>query len=332
VISATKHRVPRWFTEGLSVHEETETDPEWGDRLTPEILSAIKKKALLPIAELDRGFIRPSYPNQVIVSYFQAGRVCNFIQSRWGWPKLLEMMRAYSKVTTTAATVESVLGMKPEEFDRQFLAWLEEQHSGPLKSFEGWMKELKPLHEAAKAKRWDDVLGKAPKLIGDYPEYVEPGNVYEPLAEAKLAKGDPAGATAALLSYARQGGRDPVILKKLAGLQESQGDLAGAEATLRRVLWIYPVQDEPLHRQLGTLRGKLGQWSGAVEEWQVVLASKPVDKASAHYELALAYKNDNRPGEARDAVLDALEEAPGYRPAQRLLLELNKPEPLEKKK
>ena len=25
------HRVPRWFTEGLAVHEETEASPEWGD-------------------------------------------------------------------------------------------------------------------------------------------------------------------------------------------------------------------------------------------------------------------------------------------------------------
>ena len=75
ILSATNHRVPRWFTEGLAVHEETEADPEWGDRVTPDILVAIKGKKLLPVAELDRGFIRPEYPNQVIVSYFQAGPV-----------------------------------------------------------------------------------------------------------------------------------------------------------------------------------------------------------------------------------------------------------------
>ena len=38
ILTATNHRVPRWFTEGLAVHEETEANPEWGDRITPDIL------------------------------------------------------------------------------------------------------------------------------------------------------------------------------------------------------------------------------------------------------------------------------------------------------
>ena len=32
ILTATNHRVPRWFTEGLAVHEETQASPEWGDR------------------------------------------------------------------------------------------------------------------------------------------------------------------------------------------------------------------------------------------------------------------------------------------------------------
>lgn len=326
VISATRHRVPRWFTEGLSVHEETQADAEWGDRLTPEILTAIRKKQLLPIAQLDRGFIRPSYPGQVVVSYFQAGRTCDYIHQRWGWAKLMQMMQLFARVTTTASVVESALGMKPEEFDKQFLAWLEEQHAAPVQSFETWSKALRPLNEAVKAKRWDEVAASAPKLIAGYPDYVEAGNPYEALAEARLAANDKRGGAEALLQYARQGGRDPVTLKKLAALQEELGDLAAAEATLSRVLWIYPVKDEELHRRLGLLRGKLGRWPAAAAEWRAVLESKPIDKASAWYELAVANKNSQRLDDARDAVLAALEEAPGYRPAQKLLLELNQPQ------
>lgn len=331
VIAATNHRVPRWFTEGMSVHEETEADAEWGDRLTPEILSAMKQKQLLPIAQLDRGFIRPSYPAQVVVSYFQAGRVCDYIKTRWGWEKLMEMMRAFSRVTTTAEVVEKALGIKPEQFDAEFLKWLAEQHATPLKAFDEWSKGLKPLNAAVKAKRWDEVLETAPKLIAQYPEYVEAGSAYEALGEARLAKEDKPGALAAFNGYARQGGRDPVVLKKLAGLQREMNDPAAAEATLRRLLWIYPVQDEDLHRQLATLRGQLGQWPAAVEEWRAVLASKPIDKASAHYELALACRHANRLDEARDAVLEALEAAPGYRPAQKLLLELSQTPTQERK-
>jgi hypothetical protein len=62
VLNMTNFRVPRWFTEGLAVHEETAVSPEWGDRLDPHVIMAIKDKKLLPVAELDRGFVRPTIP------------------------------------------------------------------------------------------------------------------------------------------------------------------------------------------------------------------------------------------------------------------------------
>ena len=55
---------------------------------TPSI-QAIKEKKLLPIAELDRGFIHPSYPEQVIVSYYQGGRTITYIAEKWGYDKVL---------------------------------------------------------------------------------------------------------------------------------------------------------------------------------------------------------------------------------------------------
>ena len=94
VLAMTNERVPRWFTEGMAVHEETAATPDWGDRITPEVLAAIRDKKLLPIAEIDRGFVHPTYPSQVIVSYFQAGKICDYISERWGESKLLDMIHA----------------------------------------------------------------------------------------------------------------------------------------------------------------------------------------------------------------------------------------------
>ncbi|HZO56719.1 MAG TPA: tetratricopeptide repeat protein, partial [Bryobacteraceae bacterium] len=116
VLTATKHRVPRWFTEGFAVHEETEAAPDWGDRMTPDIITAIKGKQLLPVAELDRGFIRPKYPQQVVVSYFQAGRICDYIQMKWNYDKLLEMMHLFGARKTTPEVIQQALGMTPEAF------------------------------------------------------------------------------------------------------------------------------------------------------------------------------------------------------------------------
>ena len=104
-LTATGHRVPRWFTEGMAVHEETAVSPDWGDRLSPDVIVAIKEKKLLPIAELDRGFVHPTAPAQVIVSYFQAGRICDYINEKWGWDTLLAMLHDFGAGDDTATVV-----------------------------------------------------------------------------------------------------------------------------------------------------------------------------------------------------------------------------------
>jgi Flp pilus assembly protein TadD len=67
----------------------------------------------------------------------------------------------------------------------------------------------------------------------------------------------------------------------------------------------------------------LANANGAIREYQAVLQLKPVDPAAAHLGLATAFKAANRLDDAREAVISALEAAPGYKPAQKLLLELS---------
>ena len=72
-------------------------------RATPDVLAAIRDKKLLPVAKLDRGFVYPDYPSQVIVSYFQAGSICDFIKEKWGEGKLLDMVHSYAHLADHAA-------------------------------------------------------------------------------------------------------------------------------------------------------------------------------------------------------------------------------------
>ena len=65
------------------------------------------------------------------------------------------------------------------------------------------------------------------------------------------------------------------------------------------------------------------KYDTAIREYNAVVASNPVDKAGAEYNLAQAYFAAGQKDKAQDSVLAALEAAPGYRPAQKLLLELN---------
>jgi len=321
ILTATNFRVPRWFTEGLAVHEETEASPEWGDRITPEILVAIRDKKLLPVAELDRGFIHPEFPAQVIVSYYQAGRICDYIKERWGADKLLDMVHSYAGHKTTPDVIRGDLEMAPEDFDKQFLEWLDKDVGKTVANFDQWRTKLKDLAGQAKNKNYDEVLKEGEEVRRLYPDYIYPANPYEFMAEADLAKGDKAAAAAILTSYEKIGGHNPPALKKLASLEEEQGKPGDAAATLDRLNYVYPV-DEELHHHLGDLWFAQGNFPGAIREYTAVIASSPLDKAAAQFNVARAYFAAGEKDKAEDHVLASLEVAPDYRPAQKLLLQL----------
>jgi tetratricopeptide (TPR) repeat protein len=322
VLTATRHRVPRWFAEGLAVHEEGLGNPAWADRLTPDVVVALRDKRLLPVSQLDRGFIHPEYPEQILVSYYQAGRICDYIQERWGADTLVGMVHAFAELKPTPDVIQQSLGLAPAAFDEQFLAWLY-QNAGPIVTrFDEWRAGLKHLVELVKGNQPDAALQEGEAVRRLYPEYVQDANAYEFLAEIKSAKGDKAGAMAMLADYQKFGGSNPAALKKLASLQEELGRDRDAAATLDAINQIYPVNDQDLHRRLGALWLKQENYPGAVREYGVAVALHPLDKAGALYDLAQAYFAAHQLDKAEKTVLGALEAAPGYRPAQQLLLKI----------
>jgi cellulose synthase operon protein C len=323
VLTATKHRVPRWFTEGMAVHEETAVSPDWGDRLDPQAIQAIRDKKLLPVAQLDRGFIRPSYPAQVIVSYFQAGRICDYIAGKWGYDKLLNMMHSFAASKSTPEVIEEQLAMKPEEFDKQFLAWLDTQTQKTVSNYAEWRKRMKSLTESLAAGKHDEIIKSGEAVIQLYPDFVETNSAYQIVANAYAAKKDDAGAMRILEQYSKAGGRNPDTLKQLAKLQESAGKEQEAAGTLARLNYIFPMDDE-LHQRLGDLYMKQGSSAAAIQEYSAVVASKPLDQAASRFNLARALYGAKRMEEAKEQLLLSLEAAPGFKPAQKLLLELSR--------
>jgi len=106
-------------------------------------------------------------------------------------------------------------------------------------------------------------------------------------------------------------------------LQEEQGRGKAAAETLDRLNFIFP-RDEALQRKLGDLWLAEDDPEKAIRAYRSLLALKPLDRAAAHFNLARACRAAKRLEDAREQVLLALEAAPGYRPAQKLLLEISK--------
>ncbi|MGC2660768.1 MAG: hypothetical protein WA324_22660 [Bryobacteraceae bacterium] len=315
VLNATHELTPRWFTEGLAVHEESAHEADWGDRLTPEIVTALQKKQLLPVLQLEQGFLRPKFPSQVMVSYYQAGKICDFIVEKYGNDAILGMIHSFGDRKTTSEAIVDNLHEKPEDLDKEFSAWLDKQTHTTVAQFADWKKVMQSGPDKLTAP-------EASRLRDEYPEYTGEDSSYQLLAGLYANKGDKGAARRELEKYRSMGGRNVATLKKLAALEQEAGDNKEAEKTLKNVNDIY-LEDEDVHRKLGKLFLNRNEAVEAVREYQAAVALKPEDVAETHYDLARALAADKRDKEAKDEVLIALEAAPGFKPAQKLLLQLS---------
>lgn len=323
VVTATHHLVPRWFTEGLAVHEESATNPRWGDRLTPDIVNALRNKQLLPVKDLERGFVRPRYPTQVLVSYYQAGKMCDYIAERWGDDALLGMVHSFGARKTTEEAIQENLHQSPEQFDKDFAGWLNKQTQPIVDGFDQWKKQIAAANAQLDAGKFQEAIKDGTSASNVYRDYVQGGSAYEVLAKAHLAQGDSAAAAAALEMYRDRGGRDLAVLKQLADLQIKLKEPKKAIDTYHGLLDVY-LGDEEVHRKLGSLELDNGDANLAVREYRAVLAMHPSDVAQSHYDLARALVAAQKNDDARDEILASLEAAPDFKPAQQLLLKLNK--------
>lgn len=322
VLTATHNVVPRWFTEGLAVHEEGAASASWGDRMTPDMVLAIKNKKLLPVMELDKGFVRPDYPGQVLVSYFQAGRLCDFITEKWGDAAILGMIHSYAERKTTAEAIQENLHEEPTALDREFLAWLDQQSGKAVQHFDAWKAGVKAAHASLEAGKAQEALAQGLAVKDFYPDYIGANSLYQVLAEAYNKTNNKGGAMSELEAYRDKGGSHVETLLALAKCEKDAGKMEEAKKTLTKLLYIYP-ENEEMHRLLGRMLLDGNNAEESVREYQAVLALKPADSAEAHYDLAKALHAAHRSGEAKDQVLIALETAPDYKPAQQLLLQLS---------
>ena len=320
-LEATNHLVPRWFSEGVSVYEEWSTGPLPGRHIPLPVFAAIKEGKLLPVAELDRGFIRPTYEAQVIVSYMQAGLICQYIAGRFGQGGLERMLKQFAAGKDTAQAIETALQITPAQFDEAFAAYVDSELGSVVAGLERWQAMQAELHRAVEAQDWRLTVAKAAEAIALFPDYVDEGSPYIAKARAHRELGETALGIDTLLEYRRRGGYDPDALIALARSLGEAGRADDAIGVFEDVLMVAPLRPE-VHREFGERLAAAGRAQEALVEYRALLAMNPQDLADAHYRLAKTYVALEDRTKGREHLLYALEIAPHYREAQQLLLEV----------
>ena len=343
-LGVTDHKVPRWFSEGLSVLEERRARPGWGDDVNLGFLAAYQRDKLLSIAGLNNGFMRPTYPQQIGISYYQASLVSELIERDYGFQAIRDMLAGYRSGLPTEEVFKQILELELEEFDERFETYLAQRFDAVAATLrlppegEGPPVVVEDLATRASQDEFDFIahleMGKRALADGDtdkaetylerakklFPEYADEGSPYIALASIHEDAGRTARAAAELQTFVDINENHYDAHLKLSQLYQELGETEQAAAILERALYIYPFE-LTVHQDLARLFRESERYRDVVSERQALVALT-TDRAQALYDLALAYHEAGDNASARRELLRALEIAPAFKDGLFLLLKL----------
>ena len=351
-LQMTKHNIPRWFSEGLSVYEEHKARPGWGDNLDLAFVKAYKEGKLLKASELNTGFTRPENPGQISLAYYQAALVCDWIEEKYGFEKIKQSLELFSENLPSEEVFLRTIGLDAAGMDAEYARFIDSRvkkiasgiflkdphasspKASPAESDQNAILERLEehpddflanlqmgslLHKKGADSEAEAYLKKAQTL---FPQYAEEGNPYQLLGKIYLGTQRENEALAEFEEWSRMNdsAREPLI--EAANIYGHRKDWASVARMLNLSIYIAPY-DPNIQRRLGEAALESENWSAAVTAYRVLVALNATDPAGAHYDLARALLASGNKQEAKREILRSLEEAPKYLKAQKLLLKIS---------
>lgn len=164
-IQLSKSRVPRWFTEGTSVHEETLGNKNWGRHDDAALYRWMKAGRMPAVESLNTAFSRARSGAEIGLAYYGSAKLVEHIKARHGWNSVLRMLREFGRGKRTDEVVRRVLKMEPAELDREFQEATYKRLSHYADNFQvdySWHYDVEALTKAVKQSPNDaKLLGRA---------------------------------------------------------------------------------------------------------------------------------------------------------------------------
>jgi len=345
-LTLTHNKMPRWLSEGISVYEEHQANPAWGEQLNPGYREMIKKGELTPVGNLSAAFLAPKTPMHLQFAYYESALVVEYLVDHFGLNALKQILVALGEgKPINQAIEESTAPLSKLEKDFAAFAqeradnvapgldWAEPEPQDLTGGDENWMgkhpNSAWTLTTRAKkflaAKQWNEAKAPLEKLIQLYPRSSGPNNAYILLAQAYRGLNDTEQERTVLSKLARLDADAAPAYLRLMDLDLQAKDWKAANRDAHRFLAVNPLVPQP-YRSLARAHEELGQDREAVQAYETLLLLDPPDPADVHFRLArLFYKAGD--ARAKRQVLQALEEAPRFREAHRLLLQIEQSDP-----
>ncbi len=348
-LEKTKNRMPRWLSEGISVYEERQRDRSWGERMTPRYREMILSDDLSPVSGLSAAFLNPPSPMHLQFAYYESSLVVEYLIEKHGIESLKEMLNSLSDGLSIEDAITKSIG-SIEKLDADF-AKHARQIANDFAPKADWSREELP--ERATSDQWGDWVEEHPtnawgltalaqslvakKNFADARTHLEKldeldaltgerngplellANVYAELDEPQLEE-------ATHERIIAQSSDAIFSLDRLSEIALNNEQWENVVEYTKRALAIQPLLPWG-HERLAEALIKLNKFDQAISPRTALLQFDPVDRAGAHYDLAFTLFESNEFDQAKRHCLIALEEAPRFRAAHRLLLQITERNP-----
>jgi tetratricopeptide (TPR) repeat protein len=248
-----------------------------------------------PVASLNTAFSRARSGAEIGLAYYGSAKLTEFIKQQYGWPKVLKMLREYGQGKRTDEVVKRVLGVEPEELDRQFRDHSLKRMAHYASNFQvdyNWYYDMDAIKRSVAAHPNDakllgeaavgalanrdkagaeDFAGKALKIDPAQPQ------AHHVLCDIAAATGNASEAQAHFDALKAKGIDGYGLRLNLAALAKKAGQIDVAMAHLERAAALDTQQVEP-HAHLAKIHLDAGREDRALDEMRAAADLDPHDR------------------------------------------------------
>ena len=349
-LQKTRNKMPRWFSEGISVYEERLRHSSWGEQMTPEYRDFILGGEMTPIERLSMAFIVPKSPEHIQFAYYQSSLVVEYLVNHFGEACISNILRdlgqgvfiniAIEKHATNLAKLEDGFTDFATGLAKAFAAEADLAKPSPLEvnpidknAIVDWLADhpnnIWALNTTCanlvEEEKFLEAIPLLERSIRLHPRQRGGGSPYGMLARAHRELGQAEDELSVLEQWATIEDAATKLYGRLMEIHAEREDWTAVDRLAKRFFSANPLS--PIgHRFMALTAQQTGRRADTIRPLKRLLLLDPADPVDLHFRLATALA-DPSPDEAKRHVLQALEDAPRFRAAQKLLTRLAKPKP-----
>jgi tetratricopeptide (TPR) repeat protein len=305
----------------------------------------ILSEDLTPVSELSAAFLQPKSAVHLAFAYYQSSLAVEYLLERYGLETMKKVFADLARgVTLNEALTKNAAPL--EQIDKEFterakqialgtapkLKWDKPKAEDVTteSAYDKWLESnpdnytalLDKARKLVEARKWKESKEPLQRLIELYPDQHNEDSAYMMLSKVHKELGESEEELAMLKKVAELSADATDAYARLIQIGIERNDWPFVIENAARYEAVNPLSPLP-HRAAAEAHEALGAGPAAIKDYQTLLALDPNDSTDIHFRLARLFHKERKP-EARRHVLLALEEAPRFREALQLLVEINR--------